>query len=324
MESMRQGTTQPVSLPPQTFAKPPIRLSLVFSHTRRSYICAAQIGYGVHTLSASSERVCGLVLPKNEVRGTLLPDVGWMDKLKTLCLPGNGLFGPLPEAWSSLTSLKTLDLSSNTITGALPAKFFTAAAPHNTRNGGRGDHSSGLRTLSLAHNQLTGNIPHTISFLVGLTTLDISDNNLSGPLPSGITYCRALRFLRLNNNMLSGPLPHEGFGNLTRLASLEIEGNKLTGAIPKDLPRSLRRLHLSNNRLERDVPRQLYQCSALADISLSSNYLSGPVSDDVINLKGLRVFHLDNNRHTEQDRAIIIESVAAFLPNLVAQKGFRI
>ena len=135
---------------------------------------------------------------------------------------------------------------------------------------------------------------------------------------------RALRFLRLNNNMLTGPLPHEGFGNLMCLASLEIEGNKLTGIIPKDLPRSLRRLHLSYNRLERDIPWQLFQCSALAYISLSNNYLSGPLSDNVINLNSLRVFHLENNRHNEQDRAIITESVAAFLPDLVAQKGFRI
>jgi hypothetical protein len=54
------------------------------------------------------------------------------------------------------------------------------------------------------------------------------------------------------------------------------------------------------------------------------NYLSGAVSDDVVNLKALRVFMLTGNRHSAQDKAVITDSLKVYLPNLVRQQGFRI
>ncbi len=124
--------------------------------------------------------------------------------------------------------------------------------------------------------------------------------------------------------MLSGPLPENGLGKLNALASLELDDNKLSGEIPRDLPKNLRRLHLTGNRLVRDLPPGFYKCLGLSDVALQDNYLSGPLSDDIASLKRLRVFRMDGNRHTERDRGVISESIAAFLPGLVASKGFRI
>jgi hypothetical protein len=75
--------------------------------------------YGVHTLSTQVHRVVNLVVPKNNLKGPLIDEVRWLDKLKTLALPSNELSGSIPPAWSTLTSLTMLDLSNNHITGTL-------------------------------------------------------------------------------------------------------------------------------------------------------------------------------------------------------------
>ena len=48
------------------------------------------------------------------------------------------------------------------------------------------------------------------------------------------------------------------------------------------------------------------------------------MSDDVANLKHLRLFKLEGNRHSATDRDVITDSMKAYLPDLVKANGFRI
>lgn len=84
------------------------------------------------------------------------------------------------------------------------------------------------------------------------------------------------------------------------------------------------KLHLQNNRLTKDLPKSLFLLTGLADVNVSDNCLSGALSDDVANLKQLRLFKMEGNRHSATDRAVITDSLTVYLPALVKAQGFRI
>lgn len=150
-----------------------------------------------------------------------------------------------------------------------------------------------LRILDLAHNNLTGSIPHclrnlsamvqysnmevhngntgdsdenVIQVLKGIaleytTTLgfvinmDLSSNKLIGEIPVELTALSALVGLNLSNNHLSGGIP-ENIGNLKALNSLDFSGNELTGMIPPSISalNFLSHLNFSNKNLSGRIP----------------------------------------------------------------------
>jgi Leucine-rich repeat (LRR) protein len=87
---------------------------------------------------------------------------------------------------------------------------------------------------------LTGEIPHEISYLTHLTTLDLSSNNLKGSLPEDLFSMRSLKHLYLDKNQLTDSLS-PSIGSMTKLESLFLGENEFTGQIPETLPSSLRK-----------------------------------------------------------------------------------
>lgn len=51
------------------------------------------------------------------------------------------------------------------------------------RNKNKRERGTGLRTINLSGNQMWGELPYTISTLVGLTTLNLTGNKFSQQLP---------------------------------------------------------------------------------------------------------------------------------------------
>jgi Leucine rich repeat/Leucine Rich repeats (2 copies) len=84
---------------------------------------------------------------------------------------------------------------------------------------------TGLETLDLSNNSLTGALPAEIRFLQSLQSLDASDNAMTG-VPAEIGQLSALQYLDLSNNELTG-LPNE-LGNLTSLVRLDLRGNTVS------------------------------------------------------------------------------------------------
>ena len=66
------------------------------------------------------------------------------------------------------------------------------------------------------------------------------------------------------------------------------------------------------------------QPPALPPSKVSHNYLSGAVSDEIAGLKALRLFHIEGNRHSGAEKALITECIKTYLPGLVRNQGFRI
>jgi Leucine-rich repeat (LRR) protein len=272
----------------------------------------------VRSYNALDQRVASLVLPSNNLCGRLPDALQWLDRLKTLALPGNALTGPLPPAFSSLTSLAALDLSSNQLSGVLHARLFEGM--HRNRDPKALEHQ-GLRSLNVAHNQLWGQVPNSVSTLRALALLNLANNHLSQRLPEGLSCCTALKALRLSDNKFTGSLPD--LASCSRLLLLEAANNHLGGQLPP-LPVSLTKLHLQGNKLVRDLPATFFKCLQLADVNLSDNFLSGAVSDAVGDLRALWLLKLAGNRHSDADKGVIQDCLSAYLPDLVRQGGFKI
>ncbi|XP_022634598.1 receptor-like protein 12 [Vigna radiata var. radiata] len=83
-----------------------------------------------------------------------------------------------------------------------------------------------------------------------LLSIDLSCNNLIGEIPQEITYMLGLVSLNLSRNYLSGEIPSD-IGNLSSLESLDLSRNKLYGRIPSSLSQMdfLQKLDLSHNSL---------------------------------------------------------------------------
>ncbi|KAF4357549.1 receptor-like protein EIX2 [Cannabis sativa] len=89
-------------------------------------------------------------------------------------------------------SLRLIDLSSNQLSGEIPETLT---------------HLVQLNQLNLSWNNLDGGIPKEIGKLSNLQSLDLSNNNLSGQIPSSLATISFLSFLKLSNNNLFGKIP---------------------------------------------------------------------------------------------------------------------
>ncbi|KAK7381198.1 hypothetical protein VNO78_33728 [Psophocarpus tetragonolobus] len=90
----------------------------------------------------------------------------------------------------------------------------------------------GLMTMiDLSGNQLTGEIPQSITTLVTLAGLNLSGNNLTGFIPNNIGHMKMLESLDLSRNHLYGKMPLS-FSNLNFLSYMNLSFNNLSGEIP--------------------------------------------------------------------------------------------
>ena len=90
--------------------------------------------------------------------------------VKIIDFSKNNLFGEVPREVTSLTGLQSLNLSFNILTGRIPKNI--------------GDMRS-LKFIDFSVNQLLGQVPKSMSSLTFLSHLNLSNNNLIGRIPSG-------------------------------------------------------------------------------------------------------------------------------------------
>ncbi|XP_017700214.1 leucine-rich repeat receptor-like protein FASCIATED EAR2 [Phoenix dactylifera] len=185
------------------------------------------------------------VLGQNKLRGPsppllLLPA---SPSLNVLILAANGgLSGELPPGTSA--QLLHLDLNGNSLTGALPPLPSTLRYLSASANALSGPLDAAfaaplpdLAFLVLSMNAFTGRVPPAIFALPRLSSLLIQRNNLSGPLavPAGGEAPPLWAVVDLSHNMLSGEVP----AALAAAGSLYLNNNRLTGAVPEEVARSV-------------------------------------------------------------------------------------
>ncbi|XP_021834833.1 MDIS1-interacting receptor like kinase 2-like [Prunus avium] len=112
----------------------------------------------------------------------------------------------------------------------------------------------------------------------------------------GFGRLTSLERLMLNGNQLSGRIPSE-FGSLTNLDYLDLSTNKFSDSIPSILGDLLKLYHLnlSNNKLSQAIPLQLGELVQLNELDLSHNSLEGSIPSVMSNMESLVTLNLSHN-----------------------------
>ncbi|KAK1309150.1 putative inactive receptor kinase [Acorus calamus] len=129
-----------------------------------------------------------------------------------------------------------------------------------------------------------------------VTVIRLPGVGLIGQIPAGVLgNLTKLRTLSLRFNALSGPLPSD-IASLSELRNLYLQGNDFSGEIPPSLFRlsNLVRLNLANNGFSGEIPVGMNNLTRLGTLYLENNKLSGSIPD--FNLTNLAQFNVSNNQ----------------------------
>ncbi|CAN0907876.1 Receptor kinase-like protein Xa21 [Linum grandiflorum] len=237
----------------------------------------------------TQQRVTSLSLSSCNLAGTLSPHISNFTFLQTINLINNSFHGHIPSQIGNLLHLQTLNLTTNSFTGQIP--------PNLTR-------CFELRTVLVEHNSIEGTIPEDIGLLSKLTRFRMGSNNLTGQLPASIGNLSQLVEFAVAYNNLVGKIPETETFLLILLAScqqlnlLDVSGNKLTGAIPRQIF-SLSSLSgglcLSRNSFVGELPGEIGNLENLEVLDLSYNNLTGGIPISIGDCKTLKTLFLQSN-----------------------------
>ncbi len=222
-------------------------------------------------------------VPKSDCRALmdLYTSTAWANWTTKTNWKGSGDASPTTICdWFGVTCgsgrIASISMASNNLIGTLPTSITNL---------------TGMNTLWLRSNQLTGSVPN-LSTMTWLTSIYLDGNNLNWALPAlpttainiylssnkftgtiPVSYCTltAPNQLYLGNNLLNGNLP--GCLETINVMYLWFEGNQFTGYLPQ--------FGLGN-------PRMLV-------LSANDNQFSGPVPSSIWVLTWLLWVYLQNN-----------------------------
>ncbi|CAL4979957.1 unnamed protein product [Urochloa decumbens] len=251
-----------------------------------------------------------LHLSHNQLTGPFPTFVGNLSELSLLVLKSNSLTGSVPTTVGNSKSLNIFSIGWNFLHGGLDfvptlsncrklqaldisVSFFTGNLPDYM-----GNFSSQLSFFLAFDNELTGNVPATLSNLSALNMLDLSYNQLSNTIPESIMVLKNLRMLDFSMNNMSGPVPTQ-IATLSSLERLFLHDNKFSGILPNSFGNltSLQYIGLSYNQFSSVVPSSIFHLDNLVLLDLSHNSITGalPIPDDVSKLAQIDQIDLSFN-----------------------------
>ena len=205
-------------------------------------------------------RVSSLAHYRNNLTGSIPPELGDLAYLRNLNLIDNDLAGSIPPELGDLAYLRNLNLIDNDLAGSIPPELGDLA---------------NLANLYLSGNGLTGRIPPALGDLTNLDYLWLSENELTGPIPSRLGGLANLQLLALSANGLTGLIPPE-LGNLANLVWLYLGRNELTGSLPPEIG-GLTRLQIlalqANPDMRGALPASLTNLGSLEILEASGTQL---------------------------------------------------
>lgn len=203
-----------------------------------------------------------------------------MRHLERLLLVGNGIKAIHPEALAGLGELEELDLSTNEI-----HTITTAMFANNTE----------LTELRLRNNSL-----HSLRGveILGLDELDVAENWFEEIGSDTFLGFAALTRLNLSDNAISRIHP-DAFKPLRHLQDLDLSGNDIKGALPRELFAAcevLETLNLADNpSMSLPVGGFAGQFSALYQLDLSLTNLTTLDDDSFLGMDHLTILNLSGN-----------------------------
>ena len=201
--------------------------------------------------------------------------------LLLLSLYNCGLNGSIPHHIGTLSHLTSLILGFNNLTGQLPLSL---------------SYLTQLELFSLYSNRLHGSIPPQIGKMKNLITLDLGHNHFTGFIPSLLGQLTKLEFLYLNCNRIKGSIPFE-IGQLENADTIFLNNNNLTGVIPSSLGNltNLIYLTLRGNQISGYIPPEIGNLRKLSHLDISDNLISENIPSQLGNLKKIDYLNLSHN-----------------------------
>ncbi|KAG5629279.1 hypothetical protein H5410_000996 [Solanum commersonii] len=218
---------------------------------------------------------------ENEFIGKLPSWLGMrFPTLIVLILRSNKFDGELPQELCHLKDLQILDLSNNTFVGIIPRCIGNLSAMVKGKKEMEDDveinYSFYYGTLIESAMVTTkGNMYQYDTILALFTSMDMSSNNLSGDIPISVTRLVGLRSFNLSKNNLTGKIPND-IGDMKVLESVDLSENQLYGQIPQSFSSlsTLSYLNLSDNNLSGMIPLST-QLQSFDPTSFQGNKLCG-------------------------------------------------
>ena len=251
-------------------------------------------------------RLTRVLLPGNNLHGTLPPHLALATHLQQIELSENAISGTLPSELALLTVMHQLSLSENSLSGTVPANlFYNGSAWRGATCGGHLGISGGTNCtppgVYLSGNRISGTIPPQLGSLRTIAKdFFCGDGSIADSRPStdGVNYCNGvnqcpcgpcchctcqlpikLEHAFLHRNLLSGSIPTE-LGQV-ELALPPLENPFARGRTTSRMSGSIRRLALNDNLLSGYLPSELGNLTALRDLRLRNNQISGTLPDSV-------------------------------------------
>ena len=141
-------------------------------------------------VTVENNKVTGINLLFNNLKGALPASLGQLKNLKKLELSFNPISGKIPSEIGNLEQLEVLAINGTALSGNIPGSLGNL---------------SNLKQLHLSSNQLSGSIPESLGNLKNIEVFNVFDNELFGPLPKGLASCRNLRELMVAENNFTNP-----------------------------------------------------------------------------------------------------------------------
>ncbi|KAA3460941.1 leucine-rich repeat receptor-like serine/threonine-protein kinase BAM3 [Gossypium australe] len=252
-------------------------------------------------------RVVSLDLTNMNMCGSVSPQISRLDRLTNLSLAGNNFTGSIEMA--NLSDLLFLNISNNQFNGHLDWNYASisnlevldAIIITSLLYCHLGFYGTlvGLEYLSLAGNDLQGNIPGELGKLIKLREIYLGYYNVfEGSIPLELGNL-LLDTLYLHLNQLWGPIPKQ-LGNLTNLVNLDLSHNALTGEIPSELVnlKQLRLFNLFMNRLHGSIPDYVADLPNLETLGLWMNNFTGVIPENLGQNGKLQLLDLSSNKLT--------------------------
>ncbi|KAK1435218.1 hypothetical protein QVD17_00979 [Tagetes erecta] len=254
--------------------------------------------YSYSSFNSSSTSISTLALMNNNLNSSMYH---WLfplttNKLETLDFSGNKLDW-IPKSFGNLCNLASFQCVNN----SMAVKFLDFI------NNFTGCASATLQNFIAESNQFTGSFPDDIQKFPSLDTLYLSDNKLNGSISEKVWQLPKLRFLDVSFNTLNfTTVEDNGKSNISKLdlskSSLVFLGlsfSNLGHVFPKWVQRLKRLVYLdiSNTGISDIIPLEFWNMwhSQLIFLSLSSNNISGKITDLQSNFDGGSIIDLSSN-----------------------------
>ncbi|KAL5567842.1 hypothetical protein UlMin_024417 [Ulmus minor] len=221
-----------------------------------------------------------LDLGDNKISGRIPECIGRQNPptLVVLRLQSNEFYGSIPSSLCNLQTLQVLDLSRNNVSGFVPQCFsnLTAMTLDNVTisNLRRDPYKSSTPSANVMWKGIDTEFGANLKYL---RSIDLSSNQLSGEIPESITLLK-LNTLNLSRNILTGSIP-DNFNPRSQLESLDLSRNQLSGRIPASLASLtfINKLDLSYNKLTGRIPSSTQLDGLFTDPYIGNEGLCGPV-----------------------------------------------